>query len=102
MHMFGLAGALAVAVAVALWQGVDAYRWRHWRRFWISLAVIPPLSIGVCVAIWTGSQHPTFNFWGNLGLGQDWECENLGRAGAVSCARGSGPPLSDSAPASGN
>src|SRR5690348_16164162 len=93
--MFAVAGVLAFAAAIALWQGVDAFRWQDRRRLRIASALILPLGIGAGAAIWAGNRYPAFNFWGNLGRGPDWVCENLGRAGAVACARGSAPPLSE-------
>ena len=68
--MFAGAGALTVAAAVALWQSIDAYRWRDWRRFWIATVLVPLLSTVVYASIWEGSRHPTFNFWDNLWLAQ--------------------------------
>jgi hypothetical protein len=76
--MFAGAGVLTVAAAVALWQSIDAYRWRDWRRFWIATVLVPLLSTVVYASIWEGSRHPTINFWGNLWLGPDWICENPG------------------------
>jgi hypothetical protein len=93
--MFAGAGVLTVAAAVALWQSIDAYRWRDWRRFWIATVLVPLLSTVVYASIWEGSRHPTFNFWGNLWLGPDWICENPGRVGGTFCTRGAGPPLSE-------
>jgi hypothetical protein len=98
--VFAIAGALVIGAAVALWQAVDAFRWRAFRRFWIAVAMIPPLCVGACVAMWAGNHNPTFNFWGNVGMGPNWECENLGRSGAVACARGPAQPLSEKPPES--
>jgi hypothetical protein len=92
---FGLSGGLVILAAVALWQSIDAFRWRDWRRFWIASMLILPSCLGFGAAIWAGNHYPTLNFWGNLGRGPEWECENLGRGGAVVCARGSRPPLAE-------
>ena len=40
--MFAVAGVLVIGAAVALWQAVDAVRWREFRRFWIALVCDPP------------------------------------------------------------
>jgi hypothetical protein len=95
-----VAGVLVIGAAVALWQAVDAFRWREFRRFWIAVAVIPPLCVGAGAAVWNGNRNPSFNFRGNLALGPNWECENLGRGSAVVCARGPAPPLSEKLPQS--
>jgi hypothetical protein len=50
--MFAGAGVLTVAAAVALWQSIDAYRWRDWRRFWIATVLVPLLSTVVYASIW--------------------------------------------------
>ena len=93
--LFTGAGVLLVAAVGAVWQSVSAYRWRDWRRFWIASALILPLFVGSIATIWAGYRYPTFNFWSNLGFGPNWECENLGRGGAVVCARGAAAPLGD-------
>ena len=64
---FGLSGGLVILAAVALWQSIDAFRWRNWRRFWIASMLIVPSCLGVGAAIWMGNHYPTFNFWGNAG-----------------------------------
>jgi hypothetical protein len=84
--LFTVAGALAVLTGVALYQGFDAYRWRDGRRLTIALLASLPLGAAACLALWFGAQHPGANFWGNWGLGPDWECSNQPASARV-CAR---------------
>jgi hypothetical protein len=85
--VFDFAALFAILAGIALYQGVDALRWHDRRRLWIALAALQPLGLAICGALWIGAQHPTFNFWGNLGFGPGWECENLGRGAAQVCKR---------------
>jgi hypothetical protein len=79
--------AFAALTAAAVYQAVDAFRWHSRRRFWLALAAVLPLATITCGAMWIGIEYPTFNFWGNIGFGSDWECSISGRASAQVCFR---------------
>jgi hypothetical protein len=81
------AAVFAALTGLALYQGVDAVRWRHRQRLWIAAVAILPLGAATAGAFWIGLQNPTVNFRRNIGFGHDWECNNLGTGGAKVCFR---------------
>jgi hypothetical protein len=83
-----LAALLVAPTGFALYLLVDAVRWRRRRQVWIALASILPLGVAASMAFLIGTQNPTANFWGNLGLGPDWDCRNeVGGRGGQACLR---------------
>jgi hypothetical protein len=72
--LFATAGALAIFAGLAAYQVVDALRWKEGRRGVVAIAAFSMFTIAAGVMFLFASKHATFNFWGNAGLGPDWEC----------------------------
>jgi hypothetical protein len=95
---FASVGALAVFAGIAAYQGIDAFRWKDGKRVAIAIAAFSIFTGAGGFLFLFASQHATFNFWGNAGQGQDWECA-YAPASARVCNRDLPVQLQDRPPA---
>ncbi|MBV9976342.1 MAG: hypothetical protein JO105_13220 [Hyphomicrobiales bacterium] len=86
IQLISVSAGFLVGAGYALYCAVDAARWRDWRRFFLLAALTFPLLLGASWIFAIAVGHPTVSFWGNIGFGPDWACQNLGN-GAHICSR---------------
>ena len=92
--LFSTAGALTIFAGIAGYQAIDALRWRDGKRGVIAMAAFLALVAAAGFMFTFATQHATYNFWGNAGLGPDWECSNAPASARV-CNRDLPPRLQD-------
>jgi hypothetical protein len=84
--IFALAALFALLAGLALYETIEAARWRNRRRLLLSLALSIPLAGASVGAFWLGVQNPRLNLVGNAGFGRERECTPVPKGEPV-CVR---------------
>jgi hypothetical protein len=84
--IFALAGFFALLTGLALYETIEAARWRNLKRLVLSLTLSVPLACASAGAFWLGAQNPRLHLVGHAGFGAEWECTPVAKGEPV-CVR---------------